>query len=215
MMSRLNSGNACDIFCPAVWHLKNEVSKLFCLLFLWVWLLILAFREEHMLRVFEHMVLRTYLDIGGRKWQEAWGNGILRVIIYTFHQMLLGWWYHMGKECSMYGAEVSVGDWRNDTFLKSRRMILKWVVEKYGRSVWTGCISFRHWWQDHVNTTTDSWVPRNVGSWLPEWLLASVFLYLLWNGCHSLYVELCIAIHTFVTTPLASQIWFIWFRFAI
>jgi hypothetical protein len=27
----------------------------------------LAFREEYRLRVFEHMVLRTYLDMGGRK----------------------------------------------------------------------------------------------------------------------------------------------------
>ena len=141
MMSRLNEGNSCDSFCTAVWHLKIEILIEFFLLFLWVWLLILAFRKEHRLRVFEYMVLRTYLDVGGRKWQDAWGNGILKVIIYTVHQMLLGWWYHMGKECSMYGAEVSVGDWRKDTFLKSGRMILKWVIEKCGGSVWTGFIS--------------------------------------------------------------------------
>jgi hypothetical protein len=48
-------------------------------------------REEHRLRVFENRVLREYLDLRGRKGQEAEEDCIMRSFItYTLHQALLG-----------------------------------------------------------------------------------------------------------------------------
>jgi hypothetical protein len=38
-------------------------------------------REEHRLRVFEKRVLREYLDLRGRKWQETGEDRIMRNFI--------------------------------------------------------------------------------------------------------------------------------------
>jgi hypothetical protein len=46
----------------------------------------LALREEHRLRVLENRVLRRYLSLRGRKWQETGEECIMRSFItYTLH----------------------------------------------------------------------------------------------------------------------------------